>query len=215
MPLCGFYMWVLYIRVHIILCFSRLNQKTQIFHLMILMVVRALSRNTFNLLHVAIAAANLLSTSRWLFALSESSVPKYIASCFRGTSVPSRYLTIDCFWWSVRSMNLSYSNSNSDRSMRIPAVLRAKNYWLIGYVSQKSKYHLHRGLLHIVCLSWVPVALLCWVWIWDLERGPPQEVSIGMVIGGILGGCLTLVFLPGGDSFSCNSKFWVIVHVSY
>ena len=35
--------------------------------------------------HIAIAAANLLSTSRWLFALSESSVPKYIASCFRGT----------------------------------------------------------------------------------------------------------------------------------
>ena len=64
-----------------------IGSKTRIFHLM---VVRALSQNTFNLLHIAIAAANLLSTSRWLFALSESalsesSVPKYIASCSRGT----------------------------------------------------------------------------------------------------------------------------------
>ena len=73
----------------------KIESKTRIYHLM---VVWALSQNTFNLLRVAIAiaAANLLSTSRWLFALSESSVPKYIASCFRGTSVPSRYSTLDC-----------------------------------------------------------------------------------------------------------------------
>ena len=40
--------------------YNKIESKTRIFHLM---MVRALSQNTFNLLHTAIAAANLFSTS--------------------------------------------------------------------------------------------------------------------------------------------------------
>ena len=58
----------------------RIESKTRNFQRM---VVLALSQNSFILLQVVSAAANLLLTSRWLFTLSESKVPKYVASLLR------------------------------------------------------------------------------------------------------------------------------------
>ena len=81
----------------------RIESKTCTFQRM---VVLALSQNSFILLQVVSAAANLLLTSRWLFTLSESKVPKYVASVLRGTGVPSKYLILDCRWWRVRLIHV-------------------------------------------------------------------------------------------------------------
>ena len=106
------------------------------------------------------------------------------AFCFLYASIPSKDLfdaillycyTIDCFWWVWSSWWFMHQNSNSKSRCTL-----CKNL-LIGrvlYVSQKSGYHLREGLLHICCLWWVPVVLVCWVWIWDLERGPPLGQSV-------------------------------------
>ena len=192
---------VSHLQVHTMLCFSiEMKEKT------VSIGFELCPKQFRSVTHVVImaAAASLLSTLRWLLTLLtlSESVLKQVISVFctqafhRRTYLMLYCYTIDCFWWVWGSWWFMHQNSNSKSRCTL-----CKNL-LIGrvlYVSQKSGYHLREGLLHICCLWWVPVVLVCWVWIWDLERGPPLGQSVAFFA------CISAQsFIPNSHSFPGN-----------